>query len=297
MMLKDAYMIDGNQDDLDEAIADLIGFNKFLSILFLRKINFPTLNGIIITKWSEYSLEKVEYFTKRYGFTRLLLRHDKNPEKPPYPRGGYLVEHENIEQETKRYIEQNRIVFWLEPANCLHNIYSINCLFNRDDILFEIVGPGFDASDLQRGDQSPHEVISMDIGSGRIIKRKINANNTNIYRKSVEWRYLKIASNIEKNNKIVFSKQDDTTRIYQTKKYLLEHGFDLLTRNENQYTAISDKKIRLLFSYLKQTVSDLSKLTKVDYPFVVSCGYIHSIHRLIFWDITWPERKFSSQIK
>jgi len=293
-MMKDAYLIDDNPDTLKLAMDDLGGYNKILSILFLKKINYPVLSGIIVTKWSDISKSTIDTFCKLHGFTSLLLRHDKNPEKPPYPRGGYLVELEKIEEETKKYLADNRLVFWLEPANYLHNVYSINCLFDREVITLEVVGPGFDASDLQRGDQTPHEVINMDIATGRVVRRQLNAKDTELYKKSVSLRYLKIAANLERHKKIELLKNsNDTMIIYQTKKYLLEHSFDLLTRNEKKYVPMPNEKLINLYSYLKNIVPCLSNVTKVNFPFVVSCGYIHSIHRLVFWDITWPARKYS----
>src|SRR5207253_7438575 len=57
---------------------------------------------------------------------------------------------------------QNRIVAVYEPADPLLNSYNLNLLFESPTkVCVEVLGPGFDASDLQRGDLSPHQVFSI----------------------------------------------------------------------------------------------------------------------------------------
>jgi hypothetical protein len=115
-MLKDYYEISDDVAKLDEAINDLDGYWKTLSMLYLKKLKLPTLNGIILTKWNEDVHLAVIDFCKKYGYDTLLLRSDKNPEKPPYPRGGYLVKIDEIKAEALKFFKLGRMLILLEPS-------------------------------------------------------------------------------------------------------------------------------------------------------------------------------------
>ena len=54
-----------------------------------------------------------------------------------------------------------RTVFLLEPKSPFDDLYSLSMRFGDNEAEVEVVGPGFDASDLKRGDESPHELIRL----------------------------------------------------------------------------------------------------------------------------------------
>ena len=47
------------------AIADLKGYWKFLSILYLKKVGLPVLNGIILTKLSDEGFEALLTYLRK----------------------------------------------------------------------------------------------------------------------------------------------------------------------------------------------------------------------------------------
>lgn len=286
--LNSYYLLKDSEQLVDEAISDLQGFSKTISILYLSKVNIPILKGIIITRWN-MDVEKTIYdFCNKNNFPNLLLRHDKRPEIPPYPRGGYLVSIDNIKAESLKYFNENRIVIWLEPANYLVNLYSINIMFDANNYYWEVVGPGFDASDLQRGDQSPHEYITIDRYSGKILDRSVPGHNNEYYKNSVHYRLIKIGKKVMSSDSI-----DNDQYIEHTVKYLKEKNYTLLLENINNYKMIPCKFIKKVHSHTHNLPEKLEGLISVEYPFVLSCGFVNKNYRLIFWDITWPKKKFN----
>lgn len=150
-----------SENALITALNDLEGYNKFMSVLYLCYLGLPTLPGVIVTNGSGFSAVQ-SYFANR-GETHVLLRTDSRDETGVYPRGGNLIKITRILRESRKYLANGRILLLLAPRSRYDNLYSINALFtpDTDKIYLEIVGAGFDASDLNRGDISPHETIQI----------------------------------------------------------------------------------------------------------------------------------------
>lgn len=64
-MLKDYYEICDDERKIDEALRDLRGYWKTLSILYLKKLKLPALDGIIVTRWSEFAYAAIIEFCKK----------------------------------------------------------------------------------------------------------------------------------------------------------------------------------------------------------------------------------------
>lgn len=288
------------------AIADLKGYWKFLSILYLKKVGLPVLNGIILTKLSDEGFEALLTYCEKNKWNSILLRHDKNPEKPPYPMGGYLVPLADIKTELPKYFKAGRIVFLMEPVSPFDNSYNVNSLFENDgSLLLEIVGPGFDASDLQRGQMSPHERIE-------IQKEFVNITSTpsslkedfvkrtfiidqNAYQRTVKQRYLKIAKRLQELGKISLGAHeiDDDERIILAKSYLNDNGHQMLILNEKIYKPIPIDNLYQVYSYIQNLQEKLKGFPSFGLSFVVSASFVQQGKNLVFWDVVWPKLKYS----
>ncbi|MCJ7633142.1 hypothetical protein MUP77_12220 [Candidatus Bathyarchaeota archaeon] len=305
--MKSYYIVDEATVDLDRIIIDLDGYWKFQSILYLKKLGLPVLDGIIATRWNDEVHSAIINFCRHNGWDALLLRHDKKPERPPYPMGGYLVPLEEIQKEASKYFEIGRILFLLEPCSSFDNSYNINALFENDHgLLLEIVGPGFDAGDLQRGYMTPHEMIQIDrtmLKTGipasqstfeQIIKRTILANQRS-YENSVRQRYLKIAKRLKDLGKTSFGEQEtrEDDLITMAKKYLQDNGYPVLSLNETNYTPIPIDYFYEICSHIYNLPERLQHYVNHGLPFVVSSSYVKKGTKLVFWDIVWPKLKYS----
>jgi len=97
-----------NPKELNAALQDLRGFWKLWSACLLSSCGLPTLAGIIFTRSYPEIKEDGVCFLHELGPEQVLIRHDKRPEAPPHPRGGFLVG-EALLQDTIDF-------FWLSIA-------------------------------------------------------------------------------------------------------------------------------------------------------------------------------------
>jgi hypothetical protein len=304
--MKTHYIVDETTTDLDKIIVDLDGYWKFQSILYLKKIGLPVLDGVIVTRWTDSAHKALTGFCENRRWDALLLRHDKKPESPPYPMGGYLVTLKDIRTEALKYFGLGRILFLLEPCCSFDNSYNINTLFEDDlSIIQEIVGPGFDASDLQRGHMIPHEKIQIHSLDPRtrmplsqssfeqIVKRTICVNNLS-YENSVRQRYAKIAKRLKELGKITFGErgtsEDDLIRL--ARAYLQTNGHQMLLMNEKSYKPIPIHRLYEVYSYIHNLPEELRPYVNNGLPFVVSSSYVNEGKKLNFWDVVWPKLKY-----
>jgi hypothetical protein len=289
-----------NVDNIDNITKYLSGYYKTISMLYLKILGLPVLNGLILNSLNEDFKNKIQQFCNINGFNSLLLRHDKKNEDPNYPRGGYLFNVANVDDELKKYLIDNRIVILLEPISPYDDLYSINIFIDRnsDKFILEIVGPGFDASDLQRGDITPHEGIEIYKTSSEFdfqhIKRLYIINDYD-YKNSVNKRLIKIGKRqlIKKNIKTDLF--DEEKLIDMGIDYLKVHNKNLLLQNLDHYQQIEFKYLKKIYHYIKDFPEILNGFnlinSKCDYC-VLSTG-IFINNRINFWDIVWPDLKYT----
>jgi hypothetical protein len=220
--------------------------------------------------------------------------------------GGYLVTLEDVQTEALNYFELGRILFFLEPCCSFDNSYNINTLFENDQsLLLEIVGPGFDASDLQRGYTTPHEIIQIDnamLKTGmtpsqssfeQVVRRTFLVDNRS-YENSVRQRYIKIAKRLKDRGKILFEERETSENdlIAMARAYLQDNGHQMLLLNENNYTPIPTHHLYEIYSYIYNLPERLQHYVNHGLPFVVSSSYVKKGTKLVFWDIVWPKLKY-----
>lgn len=305
-VMKSYYVIDDSTTDFDRVVADLDGYWKFLSIVYLRKLGLPVLDGVIVTKWNNTVYKTIMNFCRNNGWRAILLRHDKKPERPPYPMGGYLVSLEDIQNESLKYLELGRIVFLMEPCSPFDNSYNVNLLFQNDKtIVLEAVGPGFDASDLQRGYTTPHERIQIkremtktgtvpaQSSFEQIVKRTYIVDQKT-YQNSVRERYLKIGRRLQNLGKISVKKSEisENELVGIAKSYLKDNGHRMLLLNENIYKPIPIHSLYEIYSYIHSFPEMIEQNVNCGMPFVVSSSYVNEGAKLVFWDIVWPQLKY-----
>ncbi|NDB92670.1 MAG: hypothetical protein EB167_08270, partial [Nitrososphaeria archaeon] len=182
--------------DFDKTIAKLDEFWKAKSIAILDKLGFHVLPGAAILAWNEKISLKLLNYCKENNWTSVTIRTDKAKETGEnIPRGGYQVQINKLETEIKKHLRNGRIVIVHEPRDRYKNLYGINVLYDNKiptELYFEVVGHGFEVSNLNRGDIQPHEklVIRKKNDEFVILKRDIISNSE--YKNSVNLRYQQI---------------------------------------------------------------------------------------------------------
>jgi hypothetical protein len=165
-----------------------------------------------------------------------------------------------------------------------NDYYSANALIwsGTDTVAVEVVGPGFDASDLSRGDSVPHETVEFSIWqtpSRYPNRRQISPAG---YVESVHDRWRKIASEL--------GSDDDLAG--RTSGELTDTGYALLAANESSYTPIPDKLLRHLHRSLLRVAVEFPAIGLPGPPLVLSCSFVGATQRPVYWDVVSPTTKY-----
>ena len=241
--------------------------------------------------------DDLHIFLRSLGAASALIRHDMRDEKPPYPRGGFLVPESLLHDVVGFFFRQNRIVAVYEPVDPLLNSYNLNLLFETPTkVWVEVLGPGFDASDLQRGDLSPHEVFSISLTANGAVTQiqRIRRVDQPEYEQSKQLRWQKILRKLEQSPtpELAYAIRSDLKLPESLEEHLRTVRSPLLeaqhyvpaaeTLLTNTVSAIVDSGIINLFS----------SSTGIGFPLNFSTSLIDRGRRQVYWDIVSPALKF-----
>lgn len=277
---------------VDEALRELRGFWKLWSSCLLSACGLPTLPGVILTR-----PQQTKKWLSGLDSTILLIRHDKRLESPPHPRGGFLVGEELLDETIRFFFALDRIVGIYEPADPLLNMHNMNLMFeNEHEVYVEIVGPGFDASDLQRGDLSPHETFSIYAEPDGTISRLklLNRLDYEAYQESVILRKNKIRKKLESAPSVDLARRiRNSLGIPEDLDTYLETIGSPLCEFKT-YQPVSSELLRETTARIIESdiIGQYKTLTGAGFPLVFSTSVINKGERQVFWDIVSPALKF-----
>lgn len=237
------------------------GWEKIDTYLTLSKLGCPVLKSALIRSDEHITEEmvcklqnhfKTEEVTVRYQYVR--------PNIHPIQGGNRY----QLSLETLASLQNADTYLWLmEPIDRLKNEYGINIYFRPGQCCIEIVGYGFDVSDLNRGQVSPHQTITAELPV------RMGAYNE-------WWKFLKYT----------FATQEEYARSIDRRMKKLSQMNYTVSRQFffPQYRPLPMEKLEELLEYISQ----ISAYIKSD-NFCVSCSI--SDHHFIFWDIQTPAGK------
>jgi hypothetical protein len=284
--------------DLDLALQDLRGFWKLWSGCLLTKCGLPTLQGFILV----HPYQGAANLFRELGSQTVLVRHDKRLESPAHPRGGFLVGEELIEETIGFFFDHDRIVGIYEGADPLLNLHNMNVMFETDrDVWIDVVGPGFDASDLQRGDLSPHESFSVHVSPGgtNIEVTPVLRVDDTTYKESVMLRKDKIRKKLESApSRHLARRIREELRIPEDlDAYLRRVGSFLL--ESQSYQPVSQDLLRDTVAQIvtSKVLDRYSSLVGVGFPLVFSTSLVNRGSKQVYWDIVSPGLKFEGLLK
>jgi hypothetical protein len=236
-------------------------------------------------------------FLEDVGSTTALIRHDKQLEAPPHPRGGFLVGEELLTETIQFFFDLDRIVGIYEPADPLLNMHNMNFLFESErEACVEVVGPGFDASDLQRGDLSPHETFSVSISPGGAVSelKLLRRVDERAYQESVILRKDKIRKKLESAPSLELAPRirDSLGIPVDLDAHLRNIGSALCT--SEAYQPVSQALLRDTIASIggSRVISRYTSSTGVGFPLVFSTSLVNEGKKQVFWDIVSPALKF-----
>ena len=283
-------------EKLQSTLTTLKDYWKAKSIIYLNVLGLPTLKAVAVTNWNVSIKRQLMQFLNQEGWTSVVIRTDRKGGmgvRPPL--GGYLIKLVDLDKEVQKFLAENRIVMLLEPRDRYRNLYSINVMFESTspDILYlEIVGPGFDVSDINRGDVTPHERIWIQREARadiRIVKHSITSAED--YRNSVGRRLLKIGRLVAANESVnrVVEKEAELGKL--AKQFLETNGYDLLLGHSDSYQPIPVEYLRRVIQFIAGLPEKMSRQGLDTNVFVISSTIFEGTDELVFWDIVWPRRK------
>jgi hypothetical protein len=192
--------------NLEEALGAVQGYSKFASMLWIRALGEPTLDGVIVTRWSQRSARALRRFCARHKCNEFLLRIDKYQSRWSAHRGGYIIPAPRARRIVRRLFSEHLMAAMLEPASPHRDLYCLTCVTVPEEgkIIVEVVGPGFDTSDLARSDLLPHErfeILTPLEGPCTPLPADLSVRRTHLieesqYQRSVEDRLTKIGARL-----------------------------------------------------------------------------------------------------
>lgn len=188
-----------DRTNLFSALHAVRGCYKTASVLWMRVMGLPCLDGVVLSTWNPTVRAAVVRFYRSRGYNELLLRIDKPNQRWTRRRGGYLVSAGNIQRELGPILREGFCVLLLDPASPYADLASFGILALPEEhrFLIEVVGPGFDASDILRGDTNIHERWEVPFDAAEGGGRRTFLIGNRPYRLSVEQRLVKIGARLE----------------------------------------------------------------------------------------------------
>lgn len=273
------------------------GYRKLQSILVLKALDFPISDGVVISRFDKHVHNAL---IQKYPEQVFGLRTDKKEETLFLPRGGYDVDVKDLDRVLPKIVGDGRIAILLKnppgelPTRYDH-IYSMNMYVRDGYMQIEIVGKGFDTSDLNRGDNSPHQVYeipleycSEDISPLQLFRFQTKVVSEKEYRESVQNRLAKIGRGLTEGRSEELSQEE---AISAGKQFLLNKEKTLLIDNNSEYIPINYYSLHKI---IKKTYSLTQCLPIFEFRntnFVIGCS-IYNSGRIKYWDIVYPDKKF-----
>jgi hypothetical protein len=289
------------------ALDSVRGCWKATTMLWMHAMGVPVLSGVIVPDWSEKSARAVRNYSRKHGVSELLLRIDRPRQRWTARRGGYLVPGSGAGEAVKEVTREGMIAMFLEPASPYCNLYALGALALPDDgkMVVEVVGSGFDASDILRSDLEPHERFEVALPPRHRFPaaKDHQVNRTFLissaaYRESVARRLAKVGARLENpafpdkllNSPLV--KREEL--ISKARRYLRESGQDSLLRHETTYTPIPLSYFSRFLRGVRNLLDQLAAYgIHLDATSISSC--IIRDRRLIFWDF-FPAKRADTAV-
>lgn len=184
----------------------LQGCWKCSSLLWMQANGFPALPGLILSSWTSDSESAVQRFCRQKGFSELLVRIEQPGQRWTRRRGGYTIPIDQVRRQVEELTRDGLLTILLEPASPYLDLYSLTtaCDLESGKLDVEVVGPGFDASDVLRSELVPHERFEVALGSSdeeagadaAFFPRRLSIIGREDYRSSVEQRLEKIGARL-----------------------------------------------------------------------------------------------------
>ena len=139
-------------------------YPKWASICLLRYLGYSTLVTALIEPGTDYSIAKgfVEQFMQLFSNSHVLVRYDTGDKTTAFARAGNSLGLDKSINLIYSFLHRGWAVLISTPSNRFTNKFGCNLFLDNSGLFnIDIVGPGFDISDLDRGLLSPEIQVSI----------------------------------------------------------------------------------------------------------------------------------------
>ena len=289
-----------SEENLIAALGPLRGHLKATSVLWMHVLGAPVLEGLIIKGWSPSSARTLRDFCAKRDLREVLLRIDKYGQRWTDRRGGYLLPVEQVGEVVRELKRDGILAMTLEPVSPYSDRYGLVAVTEpgHGSITVEIVGPGFDVSDILRADLQAHErfvftgVGQQNSRSAELAWRCTHLISAGDYHESVNQRLIKIGARLKDSAFPRSIKQSSR----QARSALRDSAIEYLSRTEqtlllkhlDRYIPISEKRLSTVVRCVVGMLGGLGNYGIHLGPTSFSASFTKT-GRLVFWDF-FPAR-------
>ena len=279
-------------------IRSLTGHIKAVSLIWIKLLGLPLLDGVIVRRWSRNASTIVDRFCRQHQFSQVLLRIDKKDQRWTQRRGGFLVSFGDLPRIVAHLATEDFVSILLEPASPWADLYSFGAIVDPDQgkLTIEIVGPGFDASDILRSDIQPHERFELPwppvLRHDPQLPEEADFNRVYLtdpgsYVKSVTQRLIKISKRLRDPHSFDKGSELSDVEIRRERAaaiaLLEERKQTLLLRNLHSYAPVPSPYLRTFVSGILKLMLGLEGRGIALGATSISGSFI-SEDRLVYWD-------------
>jgi hypothetical protein len=296
-----------DRDNLAASLAMLEGCWKSSSLLWMHANSFPVLSGFILGGWSDDVDKALSQFCRQKNVSELLVRIETPGRRWTSRRGGYTIPQTKTRELVEQLACEGCITILLEPAGPCADLYSLTsvCDVDTGKIDVEVVGPGFDASDILRADVTPHERFELSDGGTQFdSEHRFRVMRTYVidqarYKVSVRRRLEKIGARLRSPSfPDQFMPPSATTLppeqlAHEAVDYLRASGQTVLLDHSKQYEPIPAK---LLGGFTVELfrLSHAIATSSISWRTFSMAGTFLSADQLVIWDFFSP-RTYDTQ--
>jgi hypothetical protein len=284
-------------------------YGKVASMLWIRALGEPTLDGIVITHWSMQASVALRIFCHSHQCRDVLLRIDKRGKRWSTRRGGYLIQVQDARNVLAELNNEDMIAVFLEPWSPYRDMYCLSSVIIPEENkgIVEVVGPGFDTSDLVRSDLLPHERFELRLSGvqpGVAVSTPCERNRTYLvapeeYRKAVEERLRKIGARLKNAaypKEVLECATEDSEKLrQQAAQYLKRTRQTLLLRHADKYVPIPERYLSRFVAGVFRVLAGLQRY-HIDLGTVTFSGAFTPRGRFVFWDFFPADTKRAASL-
>jgi hypothetical protein len=290
-------------DNLSDSLDLLPGCWKCSSMLWMQSNDFPVLSGLILNGWTSGNESAVSRFCRDRNFSELLVRLEKPGDRWTRRRGGYTIPLDIVRSQVEELAREGMITILLEPASPYLDLFSLTsvCDLETGRLDMEVVGAGFDASDILRSDLVPHERFEVFLGGhdekagpdSAVQPRRSFIVGRENYQASVKQRLEKIGARLRNRSfpgELIGGSLSGAERealVKEAADFLRASGQTMLLSHAEEYQPIPP---RLLSIFLKefQRIFERIKARNAHWRILSLAASFLPQERLVMWDFFVP---------